>query len=113
MLVRHRDAAHDAADNADETLVSAADEEVLQVCAPIELLRRSAVDGSIIMAGESHDRGGRKHIGVDHMPAIIGHEPNRRFLYPIVPPKFLQPVLLFINRSPAVEICQCGNSNGA
>ena len=55
MAVRHRDAAGDAADDADEALVGAADEQVLQVRGAVELLVGRAVDRAVVVAGEADD----------------------------------------------------------
>jgi uncharacterized protein YjbJ (UPF0337 family) len=56
--VRHRDAAGDAADDADQSLVGAADEEVGEVRAAVEVFFRRTVDGAVLMAGEADDRDG-------------------------------------------------------
>src|SRR6185369_14142265 len=77
--VCHRDAACDAADDTNKTLVSTADEQVLQMRAAIKLLIRRAIYGAIVVAGKTHNRGGCKHVGVDHVAPIVGHEPHRRF----------------------------------
>ena len=50
MPVGHRDAAGDAADDADEALVGAADEQVFEMRAAVELLFRRAVDGAVVVA---------------------------------------------------------------
>ena len=48
--VGHRDAAGDAADDADQALVGAADEEVVEMRAAAELLVRRAVDRAVFVA---------------------------------------------------------------
>src|SRR6187551_932838 len=64
MPIRHRDAARDAADNADEALVGTADKEVFQMRVAIELFLRRAVDCAVVVAGKTHDRCRREHIGI-------------------------------------------------
>src|SRR5262245_52294443 len=63
--VGHRDSAGDAADDANEALVGAANEKILQVRAAVELFLRRAVYRAIVVAGETHDCGRSEHIGID------------------------------------------------
>lgn len=57
MHVRHADAIDDAADDADEALVGAADKEIAEMagCAVEFLLRGAAINGTIIVPGEAAD----------------------------------------------------------
>ena len=69
--IRHADAAGDGADDAHEPLVGAADEEVVEVGAAVELLLRRAVDGAVVVAGEADDCRRGEHIGVDDPSSVV------------------------------------------
>ena len=72
------DAADHRADDADEALVGAADEQVLQVRRAVELLFGRAVDRAVLVPGEAANRRRREHVGVDHAAAEVGHEAHGR-----------------------------------
>jgi len=106
MPIRHTNAAGDRANDADEALVGAADEEVLQMRHAVNLFVRRAVDGAVVVAGEANDRRRRKHIGVDNMPTVIGDESHRRGRDSVVPPQLFESVGIFLQRPPAIEVRQ-------
>ena len=83
--VRHGDAAGNAADDADEALVGAADKKVFEVRPAVELFFRRAVHRPVVVSGVAHDRGRRKHVGVDNVATVVGHKPNGRLGDAIIP----------------------------
>ena len=85
----------------------------VEVRAAIELLFRRSVHGAVVVAGVTHDRCRREHIGIDHVAAIIGHESHGRLGDSIVPPQLFQPVRFFIERAPTVEVGQGGDPHRA
>ena len=88
MHVRHADAADNAADDANETLIGTTNKKIVQVRTAVELFFGCAVDRAALVAREAHDRGRREHVGVDHTTAVIGNKPHCRGGHAIVPAEF-------------------------
>lgn len=88
MHICHADAADDAADNSNKSLVGAANEEVFEVRAAIELFFGRAVDRASFVPGEADYGGGRKHVGINHAMSIVGHKTDSGLGDSIVPTKF-------------------------
>lgn len=76
MHIRHADAADDTANNSDKTLIGAADEEVFEMRAAIELFFGRAVDRAALVPGEADNGGGREHIRIHHPMPVVGHKPD-------------------------------------
>src|SRR5438132_5811597 len=89
VFVRHRDPADERADDADQSLIGAADEEVFQRGGAVVALFRGAVDGAVVVAGEAADRFGGEDVDIDHMWAEVGDEAHGRRDHPLVPPLLL------------------------
>ena len=77
MLVRHGNSTDNAADNPHESLVSSADEKILQVRTTIQLFVRRTVNGTSGVSCKTDNRFWGKHVSIDDTAAKIGNKPNR------------------------------------
>ncbi len=85
MLVRHGDTAHNGPHDPDEALVGTAKKKIVESSGAIQLLVGGAVNRPVVVRGETSNGFGGKNIGVDNMPAEVGHEPYSRCNRFVVP----------------------------
>ena len=65
------------------------------------------------MSGKADDGGRRKHVGVDYVAAVIGHEANGGADDPVVPAKLFQLVSLLVEFFPALVVGEHGDAHGS
>ena len=104
MDICHRDAAHHCADDADVSLISAAEEKIVEVRCAVELFVGRTVHRSVVVPGESLDRLGSEDVGVNHVRTEVGSEPDTRCNAFVVPAKFGSMIIFFRKIVPTIKV---------
>lgn len=113
MFVGNGDAAEHCADDTEESLVGAAEEQVFQGCEAVDKFFRCTVDAAVVVSGEAADGARGEYVSIDDMRAKVGDVFEGALDDAIVPELFFAGVLVFRQIHPVVWVGEGGDANTA